>query len=452
MKRSVRFGSLFWKLFLLVWLTNVTVIALTSFYVVSVSQARLADQHFSDRIPTYVRPIINAWENKPSKRLSYKREKHLDKMLRHDLRSANIRIYTDDGELVYERFRTKPHAREHDASQKSLIPSKIRETEFVSDAGHHYRVEAYSPARKHWLPRSFIRLHLMQFSALMLGAALVSFMATYLIQRPLNKLRTYTRALSTLDFDTQLDQKMLARKDTIGDLARTTDQMAINVATMIENRQALLNDVSHELRAPLARLQAAAALIEQKSRQANDVPDANIQRLHQECERMHQLIARIIELSRAGHTEDIALTSLNNTIQQVVDDCRFRHPDRTIHWTQEAQPSVSVNADQQLLSSAIDNVLENACQHTPTDSSINLDLAQQSNKIVLRIRDHGPGINDEDIEQVMRPFQRADQQMHTEGFGLGLSIAVRALEHCGGKLALKNHPEGGLLVTISLPA
>ena len=208
-----RFDSLFWKLFALVWLTNVLAVTLASLFVVHIREERLAQQHFLDRAPVFAHAIVERYERDGSvvlnKRQKYRQEKHL----RHDLKRANIRITDDKGQLVFQRF-TRNHSH-----------YKERTTSITSDSGKTYHVTGYAPIGKAWIPQRIVRLHMLQFTGLLIGAALVSFIATLLIQRPLNQLSGYSRQIAGGQFNHQLDDKLLHRKDTIGELAREVDHL-----------------------------------------------------------------------------------------------------------------------------------------------------------------------------------------------------------------------------------
>lgn len=451
MRKKCLFDSIFWKLFLLIWLASVLVTSFSSFYIIHVSQKKLSDSRFADQTRIYTALIVKTVEQNTLKTgtLEVNSADHFkygghtidkiagaNKLLTPKLRRTNIRIYTQDGQKIYQRSKTDP------------ANARIREFNVTSDSGQKYRVKTWTPQKQHWFPSTFRRLHAFQFIALMLGAALVSLIATILIQNPINTLRNYTRSLSRLDFNQHLGTRILRRKDTIGELARTVDDMAKNIGSMIDTRQSLLNDVSHELRAPLARLQTAVALIEQSAKIENN---PHIQRVHRECERMNQLIARIITFNNVGNTVSTTVFPLNQLVQQAVEDCRYHYPHRNICWQNGAKLAVAVSADSALLGSTVQNIIENACRHTPAAAPIEVGLEVKGTRIVLTIRDYGPGIDETEKKKLLQPFYRANQQMHTEGFGLGLSIVERTLAHCGGKLALRNHPSGGLKVMLSIP-
>ena len=103
-----------------------------------------------------------------------------------------------------------------------------------------------------------------------------------------------------------------------------------------------------------------------------------------------------------------------------------------------------------MLRRAFENVLRNACKHTPEETAVEVNLSSTGSNAIISIRDHVPGIDQQDIARLTEPFYRAGNMMQTDGFGLGLSIAARAIEKHGGRMEADNHPQGGLEIKIFL--
>src|SRR5690606_25927555 len=137
-------------------------------------------------------------------------------------------------------------------------------------------------------------------------------------------------------------------------------------------------------------------------------------------------------------------------LQTQIDNILFEHPGRTIRFAHPPADWVIIG-DAHLLGEAVDNILRNACKYTPEESPIDVNLSSTPQAITITIRDYGSGAPPEDLEKLTTPFYRSGNRMHGDGFGLGLSIARRALEKHGGHLTLANRPEGGLQVSLELP-
>jgi two-component system sensor histidine kinase CpxA len=236
------------------------------------------------------------------------------------------------------------------------------------------------------------------------------------------------------------------RQDEIGDVSRAFDRMADRISTLLTAERRLLQDISHELRSPLARLSFAAEL-------ARTAPDRNaaIARLNKEIARLTDLVGGLIQVTRAEgdpsaqHAESLRLDQL---LVEIVEDCRVEAAARDAEIKLDGVAPLSMHGDREVLRRAIENVLRNAIRYTPSGSEIEVKLDGQR----ISIRDHGPGVPEDALAKIFQPFFRLDDSRDTAtgGVGLGLAIAQRAARLHHGKLWAENaHP--GLKVWIELP-
>lgn len=119
-----------------------------------------------------------------------------------------------------------------------------------------------------------------------------------------------------------------------------------------------------------------------------------------------------------------------------------------------AEPEVrgaTLLGDEGLLHRAIDNVLQNALDHTPPGKVVRVSLALQGEDCVVTVEDQGPGVDDRLLAHLFEPFFRADPSRGGNGWGLGLAIARNIVSAHDGTIAAENRPEGGLRVTLRLP-
>ncbi len=242
----------------------------------------------------------------------------------------------------------------------------------------------------------------------------------------------------------------LRRKDEIGDLARSFDQMADRIETLLTAERRLLQDVSHELRSPLARLRFALQLA-----RTNPEPKA-FARAEKEVDRLATLIGELLQVTRAEGdpaSRNVADIELRPFLESLVEDCRIEAEARGCSIDLFAKGPIRMAGDAELLHRAVENVLRNAIHHAPEKSEVEIDAAQEDGEIVLRIRDYGPGVKEEHLADIFRPFFRSepDRGRDNGGVGLGLAIAQRAIQLHRGQISARN-ANPGLLVEIRLPA
>jgi len=240
------------------------------------------------------------------------------------------------------------------------------------------------------------------------------------------------------------------RRDEIGDLARAFDQMAERIETLLTAERRLLQDVSHELRSPLARLSFAAEL----SKTAAD-RDAAAARIRKEVERLSNLVGALVEVTRvegdpiARKLEDIDLHQL---VLELLEDSRMEAEARCCRFQFETNGALIVRGDRELLRRAIENVLRNAVRFAPEGSPIDVTLEPLAGASRLSVRDYGSGVPPESVDRIFQPFFRVDdsRDSQTGGVGLGLAIARRAVTAHHGQLTAENATPG-LRVRLELP-
>ncbi len=242
----------------------------------------------------------------------------------------------------------------------------------------------------------------------------------------------------------------LSRRDEIGDLARAFNRMADQVHTLLLAERRLLQDVSHELRSPLARLGFAVEL-------ARTSPDreAALGRIHKEADRLNHLVDELLQLTRAEGdpgARNVEAVDLGGLLHELVADCALEADARPCGLELSGERSALVEGDQELLRRAGENVLRNAIRHAPAGSVVEVVLTRQGDRAEIAIRDRGPGVPREALAEIFEPFFRVegDRDRSSGGVGLGLAIARRAVELHGGRVSAFN-ANPGLVVTIELP-
>jgi two-component system sensor histidine kinase CpxA len=248
------------------------------------------------------------------------------------------------------------------------------------------------------------------------------------------------------------------RRDELAELMRDFDRMAERIEGLVESQSRLLKDVSHELRSPLARLNVALGLAQQK---AGPEVDGSLKRIELEADRLNQLIQRLLTISRLESGADgvhKTKLSLRELVEHVARDAEYETSGRVCKVSANPADESLVEGDPELLRSAIENVIRNATRYTAEGTVVEVRLERQTNErgaeAVIRVLDSGPGVPNEALEKIFQPFYRLDdaRNRQTGGAGLGLSIADRAVRLHGGQLRASNRPEGGLEVEIRIPA
>lgn len=306
-------------------------------------------------------------------------------------------------------------------------------------------VPPFRPRTGDWFATSQLRVVFPV--VLVLVSGLVCLLLARYLTRPIAVFRSAGRRIATGDLEARVGPVVARRKDEFGDLARDFDDMAGRVQQLVGNQQRLLRDVSHELRSPLARLQAAVGLLRQRGGD-----DPNLDRIEREIDVLDALIGQVLDYSRLqGQTSlQAERVDLVELVGGVVDDAAYEAAGRGLQFGFEPGPPEFVVADPGLLRSAIDNVVRNAVQHAKRTVTVRIVSAQTGGCVRISVSDDGPGAAPADLPQLFEPFFTSKSAQ--AGAGIGLSIARRAAELHGGAIAARNREAGGLVVTLDLPA
>lgn len=305
------------------------------------------------------------------------------------------------------------------------------------------------PPPGHRGPRPFPPL-VGTLATLLASLASAALLAWY-VAKPIRGLRQAFAAASRGHLDHRLAPTMAARDDELADLGREFDRMAAQLQAVLERQRRLLHDVSHEVRSPLARLQAAVGLL----RQSASAREAVVERIEEEISRIDRLIGELLRLSRleAGeHAEEIEDIDMKELVGQVVADARFEShgADLDISWRDEA--NATIRGRPEMLRLALDNVVRNALKYGAGGRSVGIETFTSGDRYVFRVLDGGPGVREQDLDRLFTPFFRSEDAGAAEGYGLGLAIARRSIEAHGGAIRAENRSTGGLSVEITLPA
>ena len=331
-------------------------------------------------------------------------------------------------------------------AERRHLPARILQ----GDTGARYLM--FVPLSQGQGPRWLIQPEARRNFALVLflvSGGLCFLLARYLT-RPIRALRQAGSQLAAGDLAARVGPAVGARRDEIGALAREFDRMAERLEELIGSQQRLLRDVSHELRSPLTRLQAAVGLIRQR---AGTTSDADLDRIEREAERLDALIGNILSFSRLQtmvepQRETVDIVDL---VRHIVLDASFEAQvsGKRVGYTSDIKGTV--NGDEELLRSAIENVVRNAVEHARTEVAVSLTTASESS-LLITVSDDGGGVPAEALQRLFDPFfQVPGASRAGRGVGLGLAIAARAIALHQGSIGASPAESGGLSVKLRVP-
>jgi len=341
-------------------------------------------------------------------------------------------------------------------------PPVLRDSRASSDGLHRYTLVLSPPPG----PRLFLGPRGLPVPGLIIAvisSGLVCYLLAWFLTMPIVRLRAATRQLAAGDLTARAGAPNVTRRDEVAGLMRDFDGMAERLENLVKAQSRLLNDISHELRSPLARLNVALGLARQRS---GPETAAMLERIELEASRLNELIGRLLTLARLEDGEQHVPATpilLDEVVLNVAEDAEFEAQARRCHVRSEIAPGTwAVRADASLLHSAIENVVRNAIRYTREGTTVDIHLEKTGmektgvdgrEEAVIRVTDCGSGVPPDALEKLFQPFYRLDDARgrQTGGVGLGLAITERAVRFHGGRVAATNRAGGGLMVEIHLP-
>jgi len=250
--------------------------------------------------------------------------------------------------------------------------------------------------------------------------------------------------------DLRSRSQLKRRRDEIGNLATAFNDMADRIQELLTVERQLLQDISHELRSPLARLSLGIDLLETAANR-----ELAISRLRRDVDRLATLVGSLVDVTR-GASDPAARkripVDVGAIVHEAVDSCTLQSDLQSSRVHVEGHTERPLVADPELIRRAVENVLQNAIRHAPANTSVDVSIAEENTETVVAIRDYGPGVPDALLPRLTDPFFRVDEARAANkgGTGLGLAIAKRAMELHHGTLIAQN-ASPGLRVILTLP-
>ncbi len=266
-------------------------------------------------------------------------------------------------------------------------------------------------------------------------AALV-YLVTRMVIRPLQHL---SQAALDLGNDINHPPLVVAGASELRQASSAFNAMQARIRNYIDQRTHMLAAITHDLQTPLTRLRL----------RIEKVSDAELRdRLIADLSAMQDMVREGLSLARSmDSAEQRAAMNLDSLLDSVVADAA----DAGQMVTLEGKSNLSVRAQPQALVRCVNNLIDNAIKYGRYAQVTVENAANQT--AVIRVRDGGPGMPEEELDKVFTPFYRIETSRSREsgGTGLGLTIARNICEQHGGTLTLRNHPDGGLEATLRLP-
>jgi len=340
------------------------------------------------------------------------------------------------------------------------LRSRSASYRFVSPSGRPYVLLVNIPLKFGMLLDAVSGSGLLFIAGVLLTVTLFCLWLVYHIVAPIQGIQLAARRVASGDLNARAPVGISKRHDELASLAVDFDAMVERTSLLVRSQRDLLNSVSHELRSPLARFNMSLGLLRKQS-----PPESHelMQRMERDVERINVLLGQLLTFSRlesglsSSQKEQVDISQL---VHEVVADGDFEARGYGKSVYVDADNEIYLDkADPETLRSAFENVIRNAIRFTPPNSAVQVllrsDTENVSPKAILSVRDFGPGVAEESLQEIFQPFFRANPisgaVKGNGGTGLGLAIALEAIRLHGGTILAQNAKPTGLEIKITLP-
>jgi len=263
------------------------------------------------------------------------------------------------------------------------------------------------------------------------------------ITRTIARMMHATRQIAAGRFDVRVN---LRRRDEIGSLAESIDQMAARLDGLVTGQKRFLGDIAHELCAPLAKMQMSLGILEQR---VTGEDAAFVRSASEKAAQIAALVGELLSFSKASFgASSVQLKPVN--VAEVAAEVVRREEAPADAITVSIAADLTVSADRELLTRAFSNLVRNARQHAATPVAISATRA--GDEVTISVADEGPGVPEAELPRIFDAFYRLDpsRTRDTGGAGLGLAIVKTCIESCCGTVVARNREPRGLEVLVTL--
>lgn len=295
---------------------------------------------------------------------------------------------------------------------------------------------------------NYLRLQLL--IVLLFGSLLILLAARYIV-KPLQHLTRASRRMAKGDFRIHL---RTGRKDEIGQLTASFNEMAKELGMLEQSRQQFVSDVSHEIQSPLTSIKGfTQALIHKKMDEENRIRLLTI--IGEETDRLSRLSQNLLQLSSLEY-EHLQLQPsrfrLDEQLRNVVISYEPQWSSKNLLLELELD-DIYIVADEDKLIQVWSNLLSNAIKFTDTAGSIHVEAKEKGHQVIVSFKDNGKGVPEEELSSIFKPFYKVDKSRSQiiNGNGIGLSIVKRIVELHQGDIQVSSRLGEGTTVTVIVP-
>lgn len=281
--------------------------------------------------------------------------------------------------------------------------------------------------------------------------SIVFYYISSVMYAPLKLIMQSITKVSKGKLETRIGPLVKNSNDELHQLGISFDKMTENIQSLMKTKDQTLNFIAHEFRTPLAKMRMALMLIRQQS----DVQQSkDLEIIEKEISQMDKLIDEILTVAKLNTNLDKIPKDrflLNPMLKELCESANYEMNEKRVMFVK--QEPITVLANKNLLQRAVENIIRNAITYAGGEEMITVEAKTIKNSLVISVDDFGPGIPENELDKIFKPFVQSEklQQVTSGGYGLGLAIVKKIVSLHQGKISAHNRSPHGLSVTITIP-
>ncbi|MFW5976855.1 MAG: ATP-binding protein [Bacillota bacterium] len=284
------------------------------------------------------------------------------------------------------------------------------------------------------------------------GAIIIGYIITRKTLKPISTMTETARNISITDLDQRLE--VSEPEDELTNLARTFNSMLDRIEKAFKTQKQFVSDASHELRTPISVIKGYINLLDRWGKEEEEIRDESIEAIKNEVNNINSLLESLLFLAR-GDSEELEVNknefSVNNLFEEIVKETIMINDD--IEMIEKTEGDITYYGDRKLIKQLLRIFVDNSLKFTPSQGKIELKAKKEDNSLILKIKDTGCGIPEEDLPHIFDRFYQVDKARSDEksGAGLGLSIAKWVIDIHQGEVEVESEVGKGTEFKIYLP-
>ena len=276
------------------------------------------------------------------------------------------------------------------------------------------------------------------------------------IATPVMEITETAKRIASGGYGTQIQAKFAENNDEIGELARTINNLSLQISQTEKMQSEFLSSVSHELRTPLTAISGWGETLMTSDEMDPVETRRGIVTMLKETKRLTSLVEELLEFSRIQDGRfklNVEISDLRGVFEDTIFmyGNRLRQEGIDLQYEASDEDIPEISCDPERMKQVFLNILDNAAKYGGDGGKIHCDIRVEGQQLAVRIRDYGPGIPEEELPLVKKKFYKGSSK--ARGSGIGLAVCEEIVSMHGGKLVIANADdgEGGCEVTIYLP-